>query len=186
LGLSHTCALRSNGLIACWGNNVWGQLGDNSTTTRRSPVTVAIISTATEISSGYQHMCARLADQQAMCWGYGPSGQLGNNGTFNADRPYTVFRISNAVSISAGGQHSCASLATGAVQCWGRNHFGQLSNEAIDRTSSRPVSASVDGGPSFAIRLGEVGKYLITRVRASKVTEVDYRFTRSTQLIQSQ
>jgi alpha-tubulin suppressor-like RCC1 family protein len=35
-----TCGRDGNGQVWCWGRNNWGQLGDNSTTQRNSPVAV--------------------------------------------------------------------------------------------------------------------------------------------------
>jgi alpha-tubulin suppressor-like RCC1 family protein len=37
----HTCALRRDGAVVCWGKNDLGQLGDGTTTTRAAPVTVS-------------------------------------------------------------------------------------------------------------------------------------------------
>jgi len=39
-GFAHTCALKSDGSVWCWGRNNHGQLGDNSTAQRLTPVRV--------------------------------------------------------------------------------------------------------------------------------------------------
>jgi hypothetical protein len=33
----HTCVILTTGNAACWGNNTYGQLGDGTVVTRRTP-----------------------------------------------------------------------------------------------------------------------------------------------------
>ncbi|MEX2618949.1 MAG: RCC1 domain-containing protein, partial [Egibacteraceae bacterium] len=40
-GGRHTCMLDEGGTVACWGNNLHGEVGDGTTTDRRVPVAVA-------------------------------------------------------------------------------------------------------------------------------------------------
>jgi alpha-tubulin suppressor-like RCC1 family protein len=37
-GGAHTCAIMTGGTVKCWGFNVYGQVGDGTTTDRTSPV----------------------------------------------------------------------------------------------------------------------------------------------------
>lgn len=58
-GSFHNVALRSNGTIWAWGRGSSGQLGDNSTTLRQSPVQITGgITTWTKISAGSNHNLA--------------------------------------------------------------------------------------------------------------------------------
>lgn len=40
-GIIHTCGVTADGLAYCWGGNLWGQLGDGTTSIRLVPVPVA-------------------------------------------------------------------------------------------------------------------------------------------------
>src|SRR5258708_38261308 len=76
-GGDHTCALLEGGTVSCWGSNVFGQLGDGTTTDRGMPTDVPGLTGATQIGAGRSSTCALLADGTAKCWGYNDYGQVG-------------------------------------------------------------------------------------------------------------
>ncbi len=84
-GGGHSCAVLADGSARCWGPNEWGQLGDGTTTQRRTPVAVSGIASAVSVSAGINHSCAVLAGGVVKCWGYNLSGTLGD-GTFTNRR----------------------------------------------------------------------------------------------------
>jgi alpha-tubulin suppressor-like RCC1 family protein len=150
----HSCAVMEDGTAQCWGDNVFGQLGNNSTTNSPVPVSVSGITgltpatTAVSVSTGNYHSCAVMADGTATCWGYNSDGQLGDNSTTNSPVPVSVSGITGltpattAVSVSTGGSTSCALMADGTAKCWGYNGDGQLGDNS---TTDSPVPVSVSG-----------------------------------------
>jgi alpha-tubulin suppressor-like RCC1 family protein len=78
-GAGHTCALVAGGAVQCWGMNVFGQLGDGSTTQRNQPVPVSLPGPAAALAAGFVHTCALLASGALYCWGTDEVGQLGND-----------------------------------------------------------------------------------------------------------
>jgi alpha-tubulin suppressor-like RCC1 family protein len=100
--LDHSCALRSNGVVSCWGSNSGGQLGDGTTRTRLRPVAVAGLSRVTGVSVGGGHSCALLAGGKVTCWGSNADGEIGDGTANTRTRPVAVSGLTKATAISSG------------------------------------------------------------------------------------
>src|SRR5690606_18275510 len=91
-GNYHTCAVRTDGTVACWG---WDEYGQSSPPS----------GTFTSVSAGDIHTCGIRTDGTVSCWGDSTNGKSSpSSGTFTA--------------ISAGISHTCAIRADGSVDCW--------------------------------------------------------------------
>lgn len=141
-GRDHSCAVRTDGRVMCWGHNGSGQLGDGSMTHRAAPVLVPGVTSAVSLALGGEHSCALGSDGRVRCWGRNDAGQLGSGmmgGTSTA--AVEVVGLTNVVAIGAGDLHTCALTSAREVRCWGRNAFGQLGNgTTVD--SATPVAVS--------------------------------------------
>ncbi|NBO38609.1 tandem-95 repeat protein, partial [bacterium] len=140
-GTSHSCALRNDGAVFCWGANSFGQLGDNSTTERTIPTAVNSLgagSGVVSLTAGHNHTCALKNDHSVHCWGKNEFGQLGDASTTQRLVPTQAIASSSsnsALALSAGGNHTCAVLLDGTVKCWGAGDSGQLGNDTTSAAS---------------------------------------------------
>ena len=129
-GYNHACAVLDTGAMKCWGDNYYGQLGDNTTANRSTPTQVSgLASGVTAIAAGSAHTCALLDTGAVKCWGYNAYGQSGHNASTNSDTrtPAQVIGLTSGVTaITAGSDHTCALLNTGAAKCWGLGASGQV------------------------------------------------------------
>jgi alpha-tubulin suppressor-like RCC1 family protein len=148
-----TAAIRANGTAWGWGRNYWGNLGDNTTTNRSSPVSVVGGFTDwVQIASGDQHVMGIRSNGTAWGWGLGGSGQLGDNTTTNRSSPVSVVGgFTDWVQIVSGEAHTVAIRANGTAWAWGWNNSGQVGDNT---TSIRSSPVSVIGGFTDWVQLG--------------------------------
>jgi alpha-tubulin suppressor-like RCC1 family protein len=129
-GDNHTCAV-VNGGLKCWGDNETGQLGDNTTAIRHSPVQVAgLTSGVTAVTAGTLFTCA-LVNGGVQCWGRNNWGQLGDNlAEASSLVPVQVVGLTSGVTAVAAGFGDACALVNGGVQCWGYNNDGELGDNS--------------------------------------------------------
>ena len=145
-----TCALTAGGAVVCWGDNFYGQIGDGTSTGRRTPTAVGGLSSGvTAIAAGSRHACAAKTDGSIVCWGDNEYGQLGDGTTALRRSPVAVAGLTGATSTAVGSAHSCALLASGAVVCWGANPAGQLGDGTY---TDRLTPVQVNGQGSWIVR----------------------------------
>ena len=89
-GGTHSCALVAGGAVKCWGDNLYGKLGNGSNTDSTVPVDVVGITGTSQISAGGIHSCAVASGGAVKCWGYNSFGELGNGSTTNSYVPVDV------------------------------------------------------------------------------------------------
>jgi len=145
-GASHACALNLVGTAYCWGDDTFGQLGDNRLVNSTTPVPVFDTTLAfTSISAGARHTCALASSGNAYCWGDGTQGQLGNGDAAGRMVPTPVSGGMSWIAISAGDNHTCGIEFTGAMYCWGDNTNGELGTGTPGGNSLVPVAATGPG-----------------------------------------
>ncbi|WP_212960938.1 RCC1 domain-containing protein, partial [Salinispora arenicola] len=115
-GRIHSLALTTAGGVLAWGNNTFGQLGDGTTTTSSTPVSVTLpaATTITAISArDSQHSVAMTSAGAALSWGRNLRGQLGDGTTTNRSTPVNVHLPTGVTvtAIAAGDDHSLALVA---------------------------------------------------------------------------
>jgi len=151
-GTSFTCAMTAGGGVQCWGQNLSGQLGDGTTTSRPTPAPVSGLSSGVlAIATGQGHACALTSGGGVVCWGSNFAGQLGDGTTTTRLTPTSVSGLGSGVlAISAVSYHTCAVVTGGAAKCWGSNSYGQLGEGS---TTDRWAPASVSGLSSSVLSI---------------------------------
>ena len=102
-GSAHTAVVKTNGIVACWGFNMFGQC-----------VVPANLGTCTTVAAGSDHTLAIRTAGTVAAWGYNLFGQ--------STVPQT---LGTCTAIAGGFDHSIALRTGGTVGCWGDNTYGQ-------------------------------------------------------------
>ncbi|CAN0012174.1 unnamed protein product, partial [Ectocarpus fasciculatus] len=131
----------------CWGENYWGQVGQNDSITRGEkasdmgdnlPAVPLGSFEATSVASGSDFNCALAVGGDVKCWGRNTFGQLGLGDDQTRGGENDVFEMGDglptldlgtgvtAEKIDLTGSHACVVLIDRRLKCWGENDDGQL------------------------------------------------------------
>jgi alpha-tubulin suppressor-like RCC1 family protein len=175
-GNDHSLALKSDGTVVAFGEASSGQIGDGqSTTDRKSPVTVLAPAGIVRIAAGGNVSLALKADGLSAgslwTWGANASGQLGDGTTVAQNRPYAV--LSSVALAASGEQHSLALALDGRLWSWGAGTAGALGTGSTDRNPvptylvSSFESLAAYGGTSFSTAIAADGQVFVWGLNTS-------------------
>jgi regulator of chromosome condensation (RCC1) repeat-containing protein len=156
LGWGHTCALRSDAKVFCWGGG------------HPKPAPIALPADVVELTAGGQHSCARRRDGSVWCWGSGHYGQLGDGTRADRALPVRVRGLDDATSVAAGLYHTCATRADGAAWCWGNGAGGEYGAAARLLVPSKVTGSE----GALEVAAGDYG--LVVRRRGKPPLACDY------------
>ncbi len=157
-GFVHSMALKSDGTVWTWGDNIYGQLGIGESgidAYALRPVKAYNITNVMKIAAGFFHSMALKSDGTVWTWGVNQHGELGDGTTTDRTTPVQVSGLNNVISIGAGGNHNMALKSDGTVWTWGDNEYGQLGNGTTTRRLT-PVQVS---GLNNVVAIASGGKY---------------------------
>jgi alpha-tubulin suppressor-like RCC1 family protein len=166
-GQAHSCAIRIDGSLWCWGRNESGECaqppeppGDQ----RMSPMRVGTGFDWVRVVPAQNATCGLRSDDSLWCWGGNEFGNLGFATPTQTDVPLRVVGPGSWSALADETFHGGAIQRDGRLWTWGRNVEGQLGlGDIVDR--DQPTL--VPGGERY---LGvATGRFHTCVLRADKV-----------------
>ncbi|MEK2688323.1 Ig-like domain-containing protein [Bdellovibrio sp. GT3] len=142
------CALTTNGMLKCWGSNLYGELANGANSYPSAPVTIDqgatynSVTASSYISNFAPANCGITSAGKLKCWGHNENGNLGDGGFTSQPYPRFIDSANNYSKISMGTKSTCAIRSDGKLYCWGTGYLGNGSSstkntpQAIDSSST--------------------------------------------------
>ena len=146
-GFGNVCCVKTDGTLWTWGRNTNGQLGDNTTVDKSSPIqTIAGGTNWQQVTTSIVASTAAIkTDGTLWTWGRNNYGQLGSNDTSSKSSPIQTVAGGNNWKQVAGGRRYFAAVKTNnTLWLWGGNNYGQLGDNSTNDRSS-PVQTVAAG-----------------------------------------
>ena len=164
---NHSCGIRNDDSLWCWGSNGFAQASGDGTTSNGlvTPVRVGSGTWKTVRAGGF-YTCAIRTDSTLWCWGYNIFGQLGDGSIADRSTPVHI-GTATWIALSAGGKHTCGIQADRSLWCWGDNREGQVGNGTTNEGVLRPTQVgtatdwrAVTASSTFIRRVGDAGPHM--------------------------
>ena len=137
-GWAHSCAMRNDGSVWCWGDNSRGEAGHPSFLDQPVPVRVTGLPAAASIHASGFGTCAVTVAGEVWCWGdfYYLNGLLvAGKAASERASPARIAGLSQVVAMGLSEESACAVTSAGQVYCWGNSGNGQIGD---NHSSSYP------------------------------------------------
>jgi alpha-tubulin suppressor-like RCC1 family protein len=161
-GFYHTLVVTPSGQAWAWGDNLYGSLGNGTTTDRYVPGQVTSLTGIKAVAASYGLSLALQSNGDLWTFGLNNNGQIGDGTTTNRLTPFKA--MTGVASMAAGELHVLAVKTDGTVWAFGDNAYGQLGQgapSAIDQKT--PIQVPGLTGMSKVA----AGQYFSATVRTS-------------------
>lgn len=152
---THTCVVASDATVQCWGDNMYGALGDGKQTSDAPDAVVVAkdLKGAAEVVVDLSRTCARTQSGEVYCWGDREFAKAGDgtliDGHKGREKPLPgkpVLGLAGATSLGVSTIHACAATGDGSVMCWGQCRSGACGQPPKPPWIPRAMKASKVSG----------------------------------------
>ncbi|MFZ4648401.1 MAG: fibronectin type III domain-containing protein [Patescibacteria group bacterium] len=164
-------AVKSDGTVWAWGGNSDGCLGDNTQTSRNTPIqvhgtgNVGFLTGVSTISSSGNFSVVLKSDGMVLAWGNNSYGQLGDSTTSSKSTPVQSqasvpenLNLGTAaiVKIVSPNGTMVALKSDGTVWAWGLNNYGLLGNGGTTSHVGMAIQVHGPGNVGFLTGITDV------------------------------
>jgi len=152
VGGTHSCALRLDGALYCWGGNSSAQLGvgiargkcgPRKVSCEAGPRAAETNERFASVRAGQRHSCAISRERRLFCWGENLTFATGVQAEVFVPRPTPVLPDMQFIDVGPGMTHTCAVRSNGIVYCWGEGVFGALGRgDTVTSVIPAPIVSS--------------------------------------------
>lgn len=131
-GSDFACGITTSGVLKCWGENAYLQLGAPGPA-QNKPVVVDSGVLYKEVELGTTVGCAITTAGILKCWGAGDA-------LAEVDAPVTYKKVARGTT------HACGITDAGVLKCWGKNDYAQMGTGSTSPSGTTFVPTELDPG----------------------------------------